>query len=810
MSNLGSQIIFKQLLQRHGLIRIPMIQRDYAQGRPSEEKVLKEFLDALEDALNKPVADPSLPLNLDFIYGSVEGDDETRFLPLDGQQRLTTLFLLHWYLAWKDNLLDEFRLLFQANGNARFSYSVRPSSKEFFDELVAYEPDCRPEKVQQLSKLITDQLWYFRSWRLDPTVQSTLAVLDVVHLRFASTNGLFERLINEKQPAITFELLDLNNFGLSDDLYIKMNARGKPLTAFETFKARYEQELAKQFHGEFLPIRNENFTIAEFVARRMDTEWADLFWTHRDRSSNLYDNAIMNVFRAIALITRNPESSTYLVDIEILRDGFKAPSYSDFYSRGWLDREFTTTLIYLLDAWSGLDGALATKLPDQRYFNEEGIFKKLVTFGARLSYVDLVQFAGYVFYIREHHIDINQQAFHEWMRVVHNLSVNTDYFRPGDLQRSIGGLLKITEHSSDILTHFATSEKPAGGFSPQQVAEEKLKAELMLRHDDWKPLIDTAEAHSYFRGRIEFLLDFCGATEKSTEQMVNEWDNELHLSFQVQFKSYWEKANIMFSHDGLKNLDAYLWQRALLSIGDYLLPSRRNISFLVNGSTDQASWKRLLQGTGPRVPKARKLLQELWDSLTLDHSLQDQLNNIINRASSLEPWREVLVQTPEAIGYCHQQSIRWESEDEIYLLKTSQMNGSHAELFSYCLYQKIKRTNTSFEPLRLIGYESVIDSYSEPYLRFDFQHNSKTINFKIEFKGKAECGTKEGEDFFIITKRAFVISVASSALDGLKELSNPLARLGFHEDESVVLLRCNKTDIESTLKNIAQSLAKIV
>ena len=112
MSNVGSQIIYKQLLQRHGRIRIPMIQRDYAQGRPSEEEVREDFLSALGDALNKSANDPTLPLNLDFIYGSVEGDIETRFLPLDGQQRLTTLFLLHWYLAWKDQQWNEFGLMF--------------------------------------------------------------------------------------------------------------------------------------------------------------------------------------------------------------------------------------------------------------------------------------------------------------------------------------------------------------------------------------------------------------------------------------------------------------------------------------------------------------------------------------------------------------------------------------------------------------------------------------------------------------------------------------------------------------------------
>jgi hypothetical protein len=328
MSDFESQITYKQLLKRHGHIRIPLIQRDYAQGRPSEAKVREEFLGALEGALRCPADDPSLPLNLDFIYGSVEGKQETRFSPLDGQQRLTTLFLLHWFLAWRDERWADFGELFRAKGHSRFSYSVRPSSNEFFDELVAYEPKYRPENVDQLSLLIANQPWYFRSWRLDPTIQSTLVMLDAIHRRFASAHGLFERLVSEGKPAITFQLLDLKNFGLSDDLYIKMNARGKPLTQFETFKARYEQELGKQFAGEERLINNQKFPIADFVARRMDTSWSDFFWAYRDKETNLYDSAVMNLFRAMALVTRDPESKSYLEDVSTLRNARWAPSYT--------------------------------------------------------------------------------------------------------------------------------------------------------------------------------------------------------------------------------------------------------------------------------------------------------------------------------------------------------------------------------------------------------------------------------------------------------------------------------------------------
>jgi hypothetical protein len=73
MSDSGGQIIYKQLLDRHLRVRIPMIQRDYAQGRHDQKEVREEFLGALAGALARPVGDSSLPLNLDFVYGSVEG-----------------------------------------------------------------------------------------------------------------------------------------------------------------------------------------------------------------------------------------------------------------------------------------------------------------------------------------------------------------------------------------------------------------------------------------------------------------------------------------------------------------------------------------------------------------------------------------------------------------------------------------------------------------------------------------------------------------------------------------------------------------
>lgn len=793
MSPLSNQVNFKQLLDRHQRVQIPMIQRDYAQGRPQEEEIRDEFLCALHAALLLPPDDDSLPLNLDFIYGSVEGNEVTRFLPLDGQQRLTTLFLLHWYLAWRDEQQEDFRQILCSQDASRFSYSVRPSSTEFFDALVKFCPSVSPDDVSSLTALITNQPWYFRYWRLDPTIQSSLTMLDSIHKRFHGTAGFFSRLVDEDQPAITFQLLDLENFGLSDDLYIKMNARGKPLTTFETFKARYEQVLEDQFNGETRSIGDTSVSVAEYFARRVDTLWADFFWTHRDKVTNLYDAAVMNLFRAVAIVVCDPDSDAYVTNIYGLRNRFLKSSYSVFHDKGWLDKRFSATLIMLLDAWSKDGTSFSSQLPDARYFDETALFNKAVSDPAAFGSTEIVQFVGYVEFMRQHGDNIDPDVFQEWMRLVFNLSVNTTYERPADMQRSVAAILKLVPNSADILSYFAGTEKPTAGFFAQQISEEKLKAELIQVDGTWRPLIDRAEQHGYFKGQIDFLLEFCGVGVRwRTSGGVN-WGADAHLALQAQFENYLNKAEIMFNARGLVSLKGCQWERALLSVGDYTLPSGPNSSFLVNSSTDQASWKRLLRGTGPKVPEAREHLRKLFDRISLEGSLEKQLDAIIAGANNLEPWRSALVGTPKALEYCDQRAIRWNTGQEVYLLKTSRIYGAHAELFTFCLFCNLLEPLAKaggLAPLELRPYESVNGSDSSPHILLSYKHGGHHLFFRIWFK--------KGRFLFSVELDSVV------AFPDLKALFCDSA--GFVEIGSFLLRDGSSTDIQNALLALVDAL----
>ena len=89
-------------------IEIPIIQRDYAQGRIGKEALRKTFLTSLKKVLDDAICAKSdyKPLQLDFVYGSTlppTNSGDITIQPLDGQQRLTTLWLLHWYIS-KDKI----------------------------------------------------------------------------------------------------------------------------------------------------------------------------------------------------------------------------------------------------------------------------------------------------------------------------------------------------------------------------------------------------------------------------------------------------------------------------------------------------------------------------------------------------------------------------------------------------------------------------------------------------------------------------------------------------------------------------------
>ena len=250
---------------------IPTLQRDYAQGRDGKEYIREVFLSDIKDAVEK-----NKPLTMDFVYGYQEHDV---FYPLDGQQRLTTVWLIYWYLALRSGELNS-----EISNLNKFTYQTRKSSREFCEALCDNINNIAFRSDSGLVDYIKNQKWFFSAWKNDPTINAMLRMLggtngkdgiEPVFSGMAKQQRTWKQRLEQFKDRITFCVLDIDNDKLpresADRLYVKMNARGKALTDFENFKADLVGKIEKKSND------SSHSDIKE-IPLNLDTSWNDIFW----------------------------------------------------------------------------------------------------------------------------------------------------------------------------------------------------------------------------------------------------------------------------------------------------------------------------------------------------------------------------------------------------------------------------------------------------------------------------------------------------------------------------------------------------
>ena len=467
---------FRNILNKYS-IQIPIIQRDYAQGR-KEKKVLEirdTFLEAISERLLKDEK-----LHLDFVYGSIKNDC---FIPLDGQQRLTTLFLLYLYFGKKEGKNIDFL--------NQFNYETRASSREFCHKVVNNEMEFITDN---LSHSIENSKWFLAFWKNDPTIKSMLVMLDSIHKKFKEDN-FFDRLDN-----ITFEFFELEKFGLDDDLYIKMNARGKPLTEFETFKAKFEQFLAK---------KDEKLKL-EF-SKKIDNGWTDFFWNYKD-DKYLIDNAFMNYFNYIT------EMLYYKINKESrLLDELNFKIIENIYTN-------IENVKFLFKALDKLQ--VIVKSFDIIFSKNEHQLGQITLFEKDINFLELVIKSGNVdrafsiqkkfilFMIINYLIDneIND-SFKDFIRVARNFIERIRNSKQRSLQYTLNFEYKELNKILNIFLKYIDKNiyeellKDHDDWQHKEFQQEIKKAKLILKDNNFKDLIFKLEDYRYLKGDIHNFLD---------------------------------------------------------------------------------------------------------------------------------------------------------------------------------------------------------------------------------------------------------------------------------------------------------------
>jgi hypothetical protein len=236
-----------------------------------------------------------------------------------------------------------------------------------------------------------------------------------------------------------------------------------------------------------------------------------------------------------------------------------------------------------------------------------------------------------------------------------------------------------------------------------------------------------------------------------------------------------------------------LWKRALLAVGDYLSSSGSNYSFLTNPQRNWDSWKKFLRAG---TKGTRQFLKILWDQIDASANIEPQLEQIVASATNSEPWRIAITRHPKIVGYCEQQVMRRVGNaEELYLLKRKQMNGYHAELFSYALHLELADAEAqhNLTPLRLHGYESVYMTELEPYVHLVFDRSKHRVNFFVES-----------------SKGQFRIYTSLAGLVELPEVKTALCSEAAFVNTNEKLVRLvPRADIHQVLQQVAHSLAKL-
>ena len=559
-------------------IEIPLIQRDYAQGREGGmvERIRTSFLNVLHSAVTGGEG-----VSLDFVYGDVENGT---LRPLDGQQRLTTLFLLHWYLAFRAERIS------QVDGWKRFSYATRASARLFCERLGECQP---PPAVENVSAWIVDQAWYLHTWRHDPTVQSMLVMLDAMHERFRDDDCLaaWERLVDAKEPAISFHLLPIEQMGLSEDLYIKMNSRGKPLTPFENFKARFEQVLEAS-----CPERVEEFAL------KVDGAWSDLLWPYRG-SDFIVDDEFLRYFHFITEVCEWHEGRLAVGDIASLAE--RVYGQSNPKSSTHLD-----ILFRALDTWVKVDipavfSGLFAENPSPLDSEDTS---KVVLFGPVDLFPACCQSYGKM---------RGSNRVFSWPRTIflyavllHRIHQTEDCARRPRVLRNLVEassnelrLEKMPALLADVRSIIVEGTlEGVSAFNQAQVADERLKAELLARSPGLERSLFHLEDHPVLRG--------CLAAFELDETVFERRAGAFHQLF--------ADPACLPSLTG-----------ALLATGDYSRQLNHRMSQLGSGQ-NLAPWRELLVGAGrSHLATTRDVLARLLDAIAqAKGSLQSALDGI--------------------------------------------------------------------------------------------------------------------------------------------------------------------------------------
>lgn len=572
---------FQKLLEQYNKILVPMIQRDYAQGRTD-----KKATDVRNNLLNDIFSGKHV--HFDLVFGSkekriIDGKEMNCFIPVDGQQRLTTLFLLYLYGQKAGKTNTELDL-------SKFSYDTRRAASDFCKSITSEEWAVTNGK--KVFDVIKDSSWFMNYWEKDPTVEGMLKMLDAIHEKCKKITDY------PNLEKVTFFFFDLESNGLNENLYLKMNSRGKPLTAFENLKAKMEKVLP-----EDIEIEDKCFPKCDASSKDsfkanwkyfMDRNWTEAFWDieHPEKYDEYIAKFIVRFLSGYWAAYGEDKD-------ENINDLNRRGNYTDF-----IPFEPIEKILKLHNTFQTLAYALTIIPSISQYWSEDPI-----KIAEKSEYKFLAVIFSYVLF------DGDESA----MRFAWNMAENTvsgydNFIAYCKRMKEISDIYKKERNIYKVLVDSKFDN------TSEQLKEEIAKAKQILRPDGktWENIIIKAEKYEFFKGAIRFLF--------TKEDIGDDWEH---------FDTKWENAQKYFDNNGVKEM--YQTNACLLR---YYISKFNEWWMFWDFPYDNkpTTWKSLL--TSNRFIANHSILMQTPENLALsnfnahldkyDDSYKDLQNNVQN------------------------------------------------------------------------------------------------------------------------------------------------------------------------------------
>ena len=737
----GETYTLAELFSGERRIIIPDLQRDYCWGDENNIKSTGEEGELVSGFVNNLLTqfdeyqykNDKEFLNLGLFYGYEVPANHIQLC--DGQQRLTTLYLLLGMInkktiEHKENGLTEGKFRHYLISDFEYkhddkepylNYAIRESSLYFLSDLVCKFFVANEDNVETIKSAD----WYFDYYNLDSSIQSMLKALAKI-----------ESFLKEKNPncvefgdwllnKVTFLYFDMENRKNGEETFVVINTTGESLSSTQNLKPLVLQEKNEKFDNTCFKVKDGN------EEKGIGKCWEEIetwFWKKRKGDNDTADAGFAEFLRWISIIEqvdkdapKEEQTNSIKKLIQLILQG----KHCDFPYK-----EISFETIY--DYWKSLKWIIEKR--ELSFFVKDYLspsVNEYVNNRNAIGQNDCFVLLPVLKYIYKNIYSIESDAckqrnakriyeFFKNLNRIDNVSkaVNTlvcdtikiiDLIKNGDLVDLIDPKVDVSNVSKQILT-----------------AEEKKKLEILRNSTTDREKVEEAfwkaQEHNIWSGEIIPMI---------------EWATDENGNFVLDLiNKYAEKIAEVFDGECNANIDDNT-RRALLTRGLNGFPrvfrGYTNYCF----GWDWSDWQVLINDNKDKF-------KDFFDDLLRGNILQNMIDSYVNTPANTTEVFYRFVKYPELLSYCEQKNIQKWDNSYCLVKKQQAKKNNYLELETSCLYLELMYSHNN--PGIALSVNDGIDYHGwkmrlweETALEFDKEWNGLSVAIDVHFnRAKAD------------------------------------------------------------------------